>query len=146
MEVKMTDNEVKGAALETKESQEKINTPAQPAVLVVDDDKNILKSFKMLLDSENIEMIAASNAEEAMEKIKGRRLNLIITDFMLETKSSVELFTLIKKQYTSVPIAVITGYPELVSEKDIKMFGANYFLTKPLELGNLRTLIRNTCL
>lgn len=140
------DRNLKGVALETKEPKNMTNNPGQPTVLVVDDDKNILKSFKMLLDSENIDMIAASSAEEAMEKIKGRKLNLIITDFMLETKSSVELFTLIKKHHASVPIAVITGYPELVSEKDVKMFGANYFLTKPLELGNLRTLIRNTCL
>ncbi|HEX2867228.1 MAG TPA: response regulator [Ignavibacteriales bacterium] len=116
----------------------------KPTVLVVDDDKKILEAFKYLMESENCTMIGASDVDEVMKKIHDIHLDLIITDFMLESKSSIELFTLIRKSQPEVPVVVMTGYPELISEKDVKMFGGNYLLTKPLELGKLRSVIR-TC-
>ncbi|MGE5499096.1 MAG: response regulator [Syntrophothermus sp.] len=116
----------------------------KPTVLVVDDDKKILEAFKYLMESENCNMIGACDVDEVMKKIQDVHLDLIITDFMLESKSSIELFTLIRKSQPEVPVVVMTGYPELISEKDVKMFGGNYLLTKPLELGRLRNVIR-TC-
>ncbi len=114
-----------------------------PTILVIDDDEKILEAFSMLMESENCTMISATNVNEALAKIEGKNIDLIITDFMLKTKSSVELFSLNKKTHPNVPIVVMTGYPELISEKDVKMFGGHFFLTKPLELGKLRKVIRN---
>jgi DNA-binding NtrC family response regulator len=140
----MLTNDVKTKLKEEEKSKQNL-PPDRPNVLVVDDDKKILEAFAFLMESENCNMISASDANEAIKKIKGKRIDLIITDFMLETKSSVELFTLIKKSHPEVPVVVMTGYPELISEKDVKMFGGNYFLTKPLELGKLRNVIRTCC-
>ncbi|MCX6150038.1 MAG: response regulator [Ignavibacteriales bacterium] len=117
----------------------------KPTVLVIDDDTKILEAFRMLMESENCNMIAATDVIEALKKIDGKHIDLIITDFMLKTKSSVEIFSLVKKTHPKVPIVVMTGYPELISEKDVHMFGGNFFLTKPLELGKLRKVIRNYC-
>jgi len=117
----------------------------KPNVLVVDDDKKILEAFRYLMESENCNMIGACDVDEVMNKIQDVHLDLIITDFMLESKSSIELFTLIRKSQPEVPVVVMTGYPELISEKDVKMFGGNYLLTKPLELGRLRNVIRTCC-
>lgn len=122
---------------------EEVKTTVKPNVLVVDDDKKILEAFSMLMESENCNMISASEVNEVLSKIEGKELNLIIMDFMLKTKSSIELFTLIRKTHPAVPIVVMTGYPELISEKDVKMFGGDHFLTKPLELGKLRHVIRS---
>lgn len=124
---------------------EELQIPLKPTVLVVDDDKKILEAFSMLMESENCNMISASDVNEVLKRIEGKELHLIIIDFMLKTKSSIELFTLIRKSHPDVPIVVMTGYPELISEKDVKMFGGNYFLTKPLELGRLRQVIRSCC-
>lgn len=136
-------------AIAEPEEKEEIKTPdsedRRPTVLVVDDDTKILEAFEILMTSENLNMISASDVNEVMDKIKDKHLDLIITDFMLKTKSSIELFTLIRKQQPDVPVVVMTGYPELISEKDVKMFGGNYFLTKPLELGKLRNVIRTCC-
>lgn len=140
----MLSNEVK-TKQKDEEKDKQIVTSERPNVLVVDDDKKILEAFAFLMESENCNMISASDANEAIKKIKGKKIDLIITDFMLETKSSVELFTLIKKMQPDIPVVVMTGYPELISEKDVKMFGGNYFLTKPLELGKLRNVIRSCC-
>ena len=131
--------------VDVKELTESEEQQDKPTVLVVDDDFKILEAFRMLMESENCNMIAASDVTEALQKVEGKHLDLIITDFMLKTKSSVELFALIKKTHPKVPVVVMTGYPELISERDVHMFGGHYFLTKPLELGKLRRVIRNYC-
>ncbi len=128
-----------------KTEQTKNESPRKPVILVVDDEKKILEAFELFLTAENCEMISASDVDEALVKIEGVKLDLIITDFYLKTKSSIELYTLIKKSNPGVPIAVITGYPEYISEEDVKIFGADYFFTKPLELDKLRVLIRECC-
>ncbi|MGE5496533.1 MAG: response regulator [Syntrophothermus sp.] len=117
----------------------------KPTVLVVDDDKRIIEAFRFLMESENLNMISASCLDEAMERIEGKQIDLIITDFMLETKSSIELFTIVRKSHPDIPVVVMTGYPELISEKDVRNFGGNHLLTKPLELSRLRGVIRSYC-
>lgn len=114
----------------------------RPTVLVVDDDRRILAAFELLIAQENCNLIIASDIEEAMQKCSGRKIDLLITDFYLETKSSVELYYLLRKKNPGLPIVVITGYPEYVGEYDVKLFGANYFFTKPLELNKIRNVIR----
>ncbi len=119
--------------------------PQKPTVLVVDDDKKILEAFRLFLEAENCNMIGSTDVDEAMDKAKTNKIDLLITDFYLKTKSSVELYTLIRKIYPDIPIAVITGYPEYIGEEDVKIFGANYFFTKPLELDKLREIVRTNC-
>ncbi|MCE1188445.1 MAG: response regulator [Ignavibacteria bacterium] len=114
----------------------------RPTVLVVDDDKKILEAFKLFLETENCNMLASTDVEDAMEKARNNALDLLITDFYLKTKSSVELYTLIKKVHPNIPVAVITGYPEYISEAEAKIFGADYFFTKPLELNKMREVLR----
>ncbi len=117
----------------------------KPTVLVIDDDKKILEAFKIFLDSEGVNMIASADVDDAMNKARAHKIDLVISDFYLKTKSSVELYTLIRKIYPDIQIAVITGYPEYIGEEDVKIFGADHFFTKPLELDKLRELVRKYC-
>jgi len=117
----------------------------RPTVLVVEDDLKIIEAFRLFLESENCNMLAATDVDEAMKKARSTKIDLLITDFYLKTKSSVELYTLIRKVYPNIPIAVITGYPEYIGEEDVRIFGADYFFTKPLELDKLREVVRQNC-
>jgi DNA-binding response OmpR family regulator len=119
--------------------------PNRPTVLVVDDDKKILEAFNVFLESEKCNMLASSDVDDAMEKARSVKVDLLITDFYLKTKSSVEIYTLIRKVFPEIPIVVITGYPEYIGEEDVKMFGADYYFTKPLELDKLRQVVRDNC-
>ncbi len=117
----------------------------RPTVLVVDDDKKIIEAFEVFLDSEGINMIGVPDVDSAMIKARENHIDMVISDFYLKTKSSVELYTLIKKVYPDIKIAVITGYPEYINEDDVIIFGADHFFTKPLELDKVRTLVRKYC-
>jgi DNA-binding NtrC family response regulator len=119
--------------------------PKRPTVLVVEDDMKIIEAFRLFLESENCNMLASTNVDDAMVQARSTKIDLLITDFYLKTKSSVELYTLIRKVYPNIPIAVITGYPEYIGEDDVRIFGADYFFTKPLELDKLREVVRQNC-
>ena len=114
----------------------------QPKVLVLDDDENILSAFRDFLKRERCYMLAASNAEEAMGQLERQHVDLLITDIRLKGLSGVMFFIEAKKIRPRLPVIVITGYPDLVTEEDIKAYGADYFLLKPLDLEKLREAVR----
>jgi DNA-binding NtrC family response regulator len=113
-----------------------------PKVLVVDDDQNILSAFEDFLRKERCAMIAASSAEEAVEKVRHEPVDLLITDIRLKCQSGVTFFMHMKANQPDLRIIVITGYPDLISGEDVKLFGADYFFLKPLELNKLRGAVR----
>lgn len=113
-----------------------------PKVLVVDDDQNILSAFQDFLRKERCTMIAASSAEEALKKIEQQHVDLLITDIKLKYQSGVTLFMHLRGTRPDLPVIVITGYPDLISEEDVKTYGADYFFLKPLDLNRLREAVR----
>ena len=115
----------------------------QPKVMVVDDDKNILAAFEEFLKAEHCEIVAASSAEEAAEMLKQQNVDVLVTDIRLKAKSGVTLFMEVKHRHRNLPVIVVSGYPDLISEAEIKTFGADYYFVKPLELDKLRDALRN---
>lgn len=112
-------------------------------VMVVDDDENILSAFEDFLKTERCTMIAATSAEDALETIERCQVDLLITDVRLKFQSGVTLFLQVKANYPNLPVIVITGYPDLITEKEVKSYGAEYVFLKPLELGKLREAVRS---
>lgn len=114
----------------------------QPRVLVVDDDANILFAFEDFFKAEHCTMIAATCAEEALKKIEQHHIDLLITDVRLKFQSGVTFLLHVKLNHPKLPVIVITGYPELITEQEIKSYGADYLFLKPLDLEKLRAAVR----
>jgi two-component system response regulator HydG len=117
--------------------------PPQPTALVVDDDKNIIAAFQQFFKKEQCTLVTATNVEDALTILNDRRVDLLITDIKLRRRSGVTLFTEVRTSRPELPVIVITGYPDLVSESKIKLLGADYFFMKPLDLEELRAAVRN---
>lgn len=113
-----------------------------PRVLVVDDDDNILLAFRSFLKKEMCSVDAASSAEEALSKLKRFTYNLVITDIRMGGQSGITFSLKVKHRYPEIPVIVITGHPDLITESEVKKLGADYFFLKPLELEKLRKAIR----
>jgi len=118
---------------------------SQPTVLVTDDDNNILAAFEDFLRRENCSMIGVSSAEEALQKLEDHRVDLLVTDVRLKLQSGVTLLLHVKAMLPKLPVIVITGYPDRITEAAAKTYGADYVFLKPLELDKLRDAVR-TCL
>jgi two-component system response regulator HydG len=109
----------------------------------VDDDKNIIAAFQQFFKKEQCTLVTATNVEDALTILNDRRVDLLITDIKLRRRSGVTLFTEVRTSRPELPVIVITGYPDLVSESKIKLLGADYFFMKPLDLEELRAAVRN---
>lgn len=114
----------------------------QPTALVVEDDKNIIAAFEQFFKKEQCNLITSTNVEDALGILNDQRVDLLITDIKLRRRSGVTLFTEVRTSRPDLPVIVITGYPDLVSESKIKLLGADYFFLKPLDLEELRTAVR----
>lgn len=115
----------------------------RPKVLVLDDDTNILLAFQDFLKGEGCAMIAASAPEDALQKMQEEEFDLLITDLRLNLESGVTFVIHAKRLQPKTPIIVITGYPDTVSESELKSYGASYLLLKPLELKELQRTVRS---
>jgi two-component system response regulator HydG len=115
----------------------------QPRVLVVDDDENIISAFEDFLRKEHCTMMSASNVEDALSVISHQVVNLVITDIRMKWQSGVTFLMHLKQRHPRLPVIVITGYPNLIPEADIRHYGAEYLFVKPLELDQLREAVRN---
>lgn len=111
-------------------------------VLVLDDDRNILLAFQDFLKEEGCAMVAASAANEALSRMEKEKFDLLITDLRLNLESGVTFLIHAKRLQPNTPLIVITGYPDTVSEAELKAYGADYLMLKPLELKELQRVVR----
>ena len=113
-----------------------------PTVLIVDDDVNILSAFKGFLKKEGCNVIASMNADDALRILESHEVHLVISDIRLKYESGITLLIRIKQLRPTLPVIVITGHPDLITETDVRLYGADYYFRKPLELGPLRGAVR----
>jgi DNA-binding NtrC family response regulator len=114
----------------------------QSKVLVVDDEENILSAFKDFFRKEHCEMMAASSGEKGLEILAHHRVNLLVTDIRLTGISGVTFFLEAKRIHPKLPVVVITGYPDVITEDAVKSYGADFFFQKPLDLEKFRAAVR----
>jgi DNA-binding response OmpR family regulator len=114
----------------------------RPRALVLDDDENILSAFQDFFRREHCAMLSSSDPEEAFRTLAGTAVNLVIADLRVEREQGLALCRRIRVVRPHVPLIIITGYPNLVSEEDARSAGADFYFLKPLELDALRLAVR----
>ena len=111
-------------------------------ILVVDDDNDIRNLVKQYLDQNNFLVTTARSAEDALEKVKIVKFDLIVLDIMMPGKSGLD-FTNENKKKINTPIILLTakgGASERVEGLEI---GADDYLPKPFEPKELVLRINN---
>jgi two-component system, NtrC family, response regulator HydG len=115
----------------------------QAKILVLDDDVNILSAFEKFFRQEHLTMVAAASTEAAMQALQKQSIDLLITDVRLNWESGVTFFLKAKASYPQLPVIVITGYHESISEQELRAMGVDHFLLKPLDLEKLRSAVHD---
>ena len=87
-------------------------------VLVVDDEPNTVKYLSVVLSENGYDPVPACDGQEALEKIKQAKPDLIVLDVMMPKKSGLVLFKQLKKdqQYKDIPILMLTGVGGVIEE------------------------------
>ena len=113
-------------------------------ILVVDDEENIRKSLKMILEYEGYAFLEAPDAEDALEIIEETvGLDLILLDIKLPGKDGLELLEDLKKKHYSPEVIMISGHGTVQTAVEATKLGAYDFLEKPLHRDRVLLSIRN---
>ena len=111
-------------------------------ILIIDDDKGIRELVKEYLDQNNFITTTADSAENAEEKIKLIKFDLIILDIMMPGKSGLE-FLKENKKNLDTPIILLTAKGEASDRIGGLEIGADDYLSKPFEPKELILRIKN---
>jgi len=111
-------------------------------ILVVDDDEGIRSLVKRYLDENEYLITTADNAEDASEKIKIIKFDLIILDIMMPGKSGLE-FIEEHKNELDTPIILLTAKGQANERVEGLEIGADDYLPKPFEPKELLLRIKN---
>tara|TARA_B100000674_G_scaffold470527_1_gene458407 strand:+ start:35 stop:712 length:678 start_codon:yes stop_codon:yes gene_type:complete len=111
-------------------------------ILVVDDDEGIRSLVKKYLDEKNYLVTTAYDAENAYEKIKVIKFDLIILDIMMPGKSGLDFLNENKKNIKT-PVILLTAKGEPGERIEGLEIGADDYLPKPFEPKELDLRIKN---
>ncbi len=114
-------------------------------VLVVDDEPDVRKAVRMTLEKAGYDVLEADDGIKAIEEIKKSEnsllLNLIITDIRMPNRDGIDVINYYRKKFPSVPLIVLTTFPDPDMATAMLQQGVVEYLVKPVEAGKLRTSV-----
>ena len=111
--------------------------------LIIDDEPDISELLAITLERMAIECQTADGVSSALTLLKKESFQLCLTDMHLPDGSGLDIVQHIQKHYPQTPVAVITAYGSAEMAVTALKAGAFDFVSKPVELGRLRDLVRN---
>ncbi len=126
------------------EGKRAMKTRPKAKILVVDDEENIRKSLKMILEYEGYGFLEAADGEEALDVLEETPgLDLVLLDVKLPGRDGLEVLGEVKKKPYSPEVIMISGHGTIKTAVDATKLGAFDFLEKPLHRERVLLCIRN---
>jgi len=125
---------------------------AGPDILIIDDDRDLVNSIRIILESKNYQVRSANNGQEGLKKVEEKVPDLIILDVMMATDT--EGFDLAYKlnrnpKFSEIPIVMVTAFPQKMAEQGPEGFQhilgeswpVSQFLEKPIDPEELLSAV-----
>jgi diguanylate cyclase (GGDEF)-like protein len=113
-------------------------------ILIVDDDQRICEVLCELMTALNFPCESTITGNEALEKLENEGYSVLLVDMKMPEMSGFELIQLARENHPDLTIIAMTGYAEDYRYVDIINSGANDFIKKPIDTGELEAkLVRN---
>ena len=115
----------------------------QPLALVIDDEPDICELLSLTLGRMDVLTKTADDVASAKALLGKHNFDLCLTDMRLPDGDGLELVEWMQSHTPSVPVAVITAHGNVETAVQALKLGAFDFISKPLDLGNLRNIVEN---
>lgn len=111
-------------------------------VLLIEDDRRIHKTLKLLLESEGYSLEVAHDGPSGLAAFRGTRPTVVILDLKLPKMSGRDVLTGIKKEAVTQPVIILSAVSEEVDKILLLELGADDYVTKPFSPKELLARIR----
>jgi DNA-binding NtrC family response regulator len=115
----------------------------KPTVLVVDDEKNIRRALRMVLEPEGYAVSEAETAEEALRILEAEPVDLGVFDVRLPGMDGLALLARARELWRDLPVVVISGHAETPDVVEAMKRGAVDFFSKPVDRERVVVSVRN---
>jgi two-component system response regulator HydG len=113
----------------------------KPKILVVDDESAHRQMIKAVLTTEGYEIREAADGNQAVKAVEEKYHDLILMDIRMPGLSGIEALQKIKDLSPGIPIIIMTAYASVNTAIDALKSGAYDYLTKPLDIEELKILV-----
>lgn len=110
-------------------------------VLIVDDEKLIVKGIRFSLEQDGMEVDCAYDGEEALAMIQSKEYDIILLDVMLPKKDGLEVCQQVR-EFSGVPIVMLTAKGEDMDKILGLEYGADDYITKPFNILEVKARIK----
>ena len=107
--------------------------PSPPHILLVDDDRSVLRAISPFLESNGYHVTTSETGEYATELVRKWNFDLIISDLVMEKVDGFQVLKWAKKQNEDTMVIILTGYSDINLTIDALRIGADDYLLKPCE-------------
>lgn len=112
-------------------------------ILIVDDEKNFATALTAALSSPEVNVTTAADGDEALQLLNNTGHDIIITDLNMPRMGGMELIAEVRQRWTDIKVIICTAYPSEGSKQQAQQLDVSGYLTKPIKLEEVGTLVRN---
>jgi DNA-binding NtrC family response regulator len=106
-------------------------------ILIVDDDSALRDTLGSELSNAGYITKTASDGDEAIASIGKEKFDLVILDIKMPKVDGFEVLKIIKQNFQSIKVIMLTGYSDITQAIKSKKLGADDFVSKPYDLEDL---------
>src|SRR3972149_915447 len=110
-------------------------------LLIVDDEEGIRLLYKEELEEEGYATEIASSGEEALEKLKDTKVDLVLLDIKMPGMDGVEVLRRVKEKWKTLPVILCTAYPHY--KQEFGTWASDAYVVKSSDLKELKAKIKN---
>lgn len=109
----------------------------KPSILVVDDELLIRDLLYDFFTNQGWEIAIAENGAKALDILKERKVDLILTDLKMPEIDGLDLTEIVKNEYPQIPVVIMTGFPSIDSAIQALRFKVEDYVIKPFNINQL---------
>jgi DNA-binding NtrC family response regulator len=119
---------------------------SKETILVVEDEEIARKNLEYILNKEGYEVVSANSGAKAIELLKNRPFDLVITDLKMEKVDGMEVLRKSKELHPHAEVIMITGYATVESAVKAMRDGSYHYIAKPYKIDEVRSITREALL
>lgn len=119
--------------------------PVSQSILVIDDDENIRRLLRAILEPEGYQVLEASDGNQGVKEYQRSPTDLVITDLIMPGKEGIETIRDLRREFPNVKIIAVSGGGRIGPDSYLKMakgVGALCTLSKPIDRSGLLDAVK----
>ena len=113
----------------------------RPSILVVDDELLIRDLLYDFFSGQGWDISVAENGERALDILRGRKVDLVLTDIKMPEMDGLTLTSRVHETYPGIPVVVMTGYPSVDSAVQALRSKVADYIIKPFNINQLHKVV-----